>query len=299
MTKPLFSVVTPTYNRANLIARVFDSLQSQTLTDFEWIVIDDGSTDDTELVVSKMKNQAKFNVKYVKTINQGKAKALNESLRHCNGVMYLVFDSDDWCDSNALEVFNEEYKKLKGLSVFNEYCSISCLKRYASGDVVGDDYKKISKYGDCYIGRLNKNIKGDKWECLFLDKLIGRYYPVVNNEKYMAPSYLWLQLAGEGYKTVFLNEVLSTIEYQADGISSNNLRHRYQSSKSTCIYYKDSFLLSKLNCRVRSRFYINYIRFSKGAGLAVKFNVLFFHLYFLGLILYRLDAFKLRKSPAF
>lgn len=295
MVKPIFSVVTPTYNRANLIARVFDSLQSQTFTDFEWIVIDDGSTDDTELVVSKMKSQAKFNVRYVKTINQGKAKALNESLRHCNGVMYLVFDSDDWCDSNALEVFNEEYKKLKELSVFNEYCSISCLKRYASGDVVGDDYKEISKYGDSYIGRVNKNIKGDKWECLFFDKLIGRYYPVVNNEKYMAPGYLWLQLASEGYKTVFLDMALSTIEYQNDGISKNNLKYRYKNPMSTYLYYKNCFLLKGLSYRAKSRYYINFVRFSKPAGVMVDYELRFFHLYLVGVVLYKLDCLKMKR----
>lgn len=293
MHKPLFSIVTPTYNRAHLLSRVFNSLKTQSLKRFEWVVIDDGSTDNTCEVVKQFRTEADFEIKYIKTSNRGKANALNESIQYCKGILYLVFDSDDWCDSNALEVFYNEYLTLKERLDFKDYAALSALKRYKSGDIVGSDYTDLSKYDLTYIDRINKCIKGDKWECLIFEHMRHLKYPVEESEKYMAPSYIWLQLAESNFKTVFINEALSTVEYQSDGISKNNLKNRLNSINSTIRYYKYSYKLSSLSYPKAGRYYANFIRFSMHNGSQGEVSRTYLPFYTLGLSLYLKDSIKL------
>lgn len=279
MSNIIFSVVTPTYNRANLLDRVFTSLKKQDFSGFEWIVIDDGSTDNTEDKVCEFSNRANFKITYVKTENNGKASALNESISYCSGELYLVFDSDDWCDSKALSKIYSEYLSLKARRDFEEYGALSCLKRGRDGLIIGDNYNKLSKYGLTYIDRINKGVKGDKWECLITKNVIDYKYPVQNNEKYMAPGYVWLKLANLGLKTVFINEALSTIEYQNDGISKNNFSNRYRSRETSVIYYKEAFNARGLSFFSKSKYYINYVRFclhcNKGFDFIFPYFILF------------------------
>ena len=293
MDAPVISVVTATYNRAKLLHRVFDSLMEQTERRFEWVIVDDGSTDNTEHVVHDFQQLSFFAIKYIKTTNQGKASALNTSMEYCDGVLYLVIDSDDWCDPHALETFYKEYKGLTTLGIgTDEYFAISCLKRFSDGRIVGDDYSRMRKYGDTYIDRLNKGVKGDKWECLILDKIKGHSYPVIDGEKYMAPGYLWVQIADLGFKTVFVNESLSVVEYQQDGISQNNIKHRLASVNNTVRYYQDSYKLRSASMLVAGRYYSNYVRFSCHANSAPVFSVRFCLFYLVGVGLYLKDCIK-------
>lgn len=292
MSRVTFSVVTPTYNRDKLLSRVYDSLQQQDFKDFEWIVIDDGSTDMTEDLIEGFSKNSSFNVIYIKTPNKGKANALNESLKYCSGLLYLVFDSDDWCDRDALSSLFLEYVALSKRQDFIKYGALSCLKRHRSGFNVGDNYDNLSKYGLSYIDRVNKRIKGDKWECLVFDIIKNIRYPVQDGDSYMAPGYVWLILAGLGYKTVFINKQLSTIEYQNDGISKNNFSNRYKSSKSSLLYYKCVFNQKGLSFFSKARYYINYLRFSFHANERVSFDFPYFILYPISLLMYLRDKFR-------
>lgn len=293
--EPFFSVVTPTFNRCGLISRVYDSLSAQSYKAFEWIVIDDGSTDGTEELILSYKSTSWFPIKYVKTKNRGKAHALNTSQSYCSGQLYLVFDSDDWCDENALEIFYKEYVNLQNRNDFHEYCGLSALKRYKNKENVGDDYTKLKKYGLTYIDRANGKIKGDKWECLIFNSMKNINYPIFDNEKYMAPGYIWLSLADLGYKTVFINESLSTIEYQADGISKNSFINRYKSALSTTLYYKTVFGINGLNYLVKARYYMNYIRFSAHTKKMGTFDGHYAPSYIFGLFFFLYDKVKLGK----
>src|SRR5690242_10850122 len=104
MTKaPLFTVFTPTYNRAHTLHRVFDSLRAQTIRDFEWLVIDDGSVDGTSEQISEWTNTVDFPIRYFKQKNSGKHIAHNLAAREARGQFFLPLDSDDACMPDALE----------------------------------------------------------------------------------------------------------------------------------------------------------------------------------------------------
>src|SRR5262249_2422136 len=100
---PLFTVFTPTYNRAHTLHRVFDSLCAQTLRDFEWLVIDDGSSDSTRELIDNWTKSAHFTIRYIKQDHSGKHIAHNCAVREARGQFFLTLDSDDACTPQALE----------------------------------------------------------------------------------------------------------------------------------------------------------------------------------------------------
>lgn len=105
-TRPLFTVFTPTYNRAHTLGRLYLSLKEQTLLDFEWIVVDDGSSDDTCSLVESWKSESSsFPIRYFYQANRGKHVATNYAVREAFGFFFIILDSDDTCVPEALERF--------------------------------------------------------------------------------------------------------------------------------------------------------------------------------------------------
>lgn len=292
MNNPLFTIVTPTFNRASLLSRVFDSLQEQTMKDFEWIIIDDGSTDHTKIVVDEFKMRASFRIIYLKTKNRGKVHALNHSMNYCKGFFYIVFDSDDWCDSNALEVYYDEWKKVQNK---NDFFALSALKRDQNNNLIGNDYSKIDKYNCSYIDRANLEIKGDKWDCFVFDKIKDFRFPIESQDKYMAPSYLLYKLS-ECNKVIFINKVISTVEYLPDGISANNISHRVKSAATTYKYYKDMLEISQFSNKMYFRHKVNKYRFLLHSKQKIKFKSIVDPAFSSGLLLYLKDKYTLRNS---
>lgn len=289
MCNPKFTVFTPTYNRAHLLERVFSSLQKQTFKSFEWIVIDDGSTDRTAEVVAEFAKKLDCPVRYFYKSNEGKVRAINDALSYAAGEWFIVFDSDDWCHNAALERIAEEIALIEQRGDADEYCAISTLKTYTSGQVVGDDYSRFSKYGASYVDRFNSGLKGDKWE-IIKTAVHRRYmYDVQLGERYMAPSYAWLCM-GRFYKTAFLNEPLSIIEYQSAGISRNNILHRASSPYSAIRHYELSIGLSR-NFLLRTKMRINRERFKAHAGVSVSRTFSGF----MGFLFFVRDGFKLNE----
>jgi glycosyltransferase involved in cell wall biosynthesis len=293
----LFTIFTPTYNRANLIHRVFESLTSQSYKNFEWIVLDDGSTDNTHEVLLDFQKNSKLEIKIIKRENKGKVFSINEALDHASGELFVCFDSDDWCEPDALNRLAEIWNSLTVDEKLN-YSGISCLKMYTSKVIVGENYNRMNFKGHSYVDRFNKRISGDKWEIIRTDIHKKFKYDIHITEKYMAPEYSWL-LMGVFYKTIFVNEPLSIIEYQVDGISKNNLKHRVCSSISTKLFYRTAWVVAsgpvlKFKCA------INHIRFSFHSNTAPELPFFDkFFAYIPAYLMYVKDSFSLMRHSKF
>lgn len=290
----LISVFTPTYNRAMLIHRVYESLNKQDFTDFEWIIIDDGSSDGTEEIIETFRSTARYPIKFLKQENKGKARSINVGLDLAGGELFICFDSDDWCVPNALSRIAEVWA---GLTVDERasYSGISCLKALRDGSTVGEDYARMNTKGESYIDRFNKRIRGDKWEVLRTDLHRAARYELFGDERYMAPSYAWLEI-GKTHKTLFLNEALSIVEYQAEGISKNNLAHRVSSPVSTARVYFLAWSVSN-NLASRFRSAVNYYRFNFHARRPSKLTFVFQLTALLpGWLLYCRDCYLLKNK---
>ncbi|MCK0536101.1 glycosyltransferase family 2 protein [Alcanivorax quisquiliarum] len=287
-----FSIVTPTYNRAHLINRVYRSLCDQGFRDFEWLVIDDGSSDNTEEKVTAFSEDADFPIKYYWKENAGKAAALNDALDHAEGEWFVVFDSDDWCVPNALERLATIIQTIALDDSGTEVAAISVLKVDRSGKVIGDEYKRYGARLSSYTDRFNLSVKGDKWEIIRTDVHRAHRYDIFPGEKYMAPEYAWLKI-GVNYRTLFLDERLSIVEYQSDGISQNNIFHRSKSPNNTMRFYRLGFSQSRSLLK-KMKMITNYFRFMLHRG-RTPLDYLSF-LFLPAFVFYIKDLYDLKKK---
>lgn len=140
MEKGKITVFTPTYNRERSISRVYESLKKQTYKNFEWLIIDDGSTDNTKEVVEKFKKENLIKIRYIYQKNQGKHIAINNAVNNTDSELFLIADSDDAFVSYALEVFIFEWKRIKEK---DKYKGIIVRSFSASNfEVIGKDFPK-------------------------------------------------------------------------------------------------------------------------------------------------------------
>mgnify|MGYP003214151433 CR=1 FL=1 len=130
------TVFTPTYNRAYILGKLYESLCRQTAGDFEWIVVDDGSTDGTEALVRGWSSMAPFSLRYVRQANGGKHRAINRGVREARGELFFIVDSDDYLADNAVERVLSQYDTVRGREDFAGVCG---MKVYPDGHRVGGD----------------------------------------------------------------------------------------------------------------------------------------------------------------
>lgn len=124
------TVLTPAYNRGKLLEKLYESLCAQDCKDFEWLIVDDGSTDDTSERVEQMKQTADFPISYHKKENGGKHTALNYAYQFIKAPLTFIVDSDDSLTVDAISCVNEIYKKYKNES---DLCGFSFLRGKPDG----------------------------------------------------------------------------------------------------------------------------------------------------------------------
>lgn len=227
------TVFTPSYNRAHTIFRVYKSLMAQTVKDFEWIIVDDGSMDDTALIVKQWENEGNLNIRFIQQTNRGKFTTLLETIERAEGEWFLIADSDDEFEPNTIEVFMNTYNLLPD-DVKPTIAGISCLvKDSVTREVVGGEFP-IPKGENYLLSDVNEisfkfGIRGEKWGILKTDVLreFAKKLPDTEGSHYISENILWVSIATK-YKTVYLNEPLR-IYFQgiSDTLSSRNIAGRY------------------------------------------------------------------------
>jgi glycosyltransferase involved in cell wall biosynthesis len=203
---PLFTVFTPTYNRAHTIDRVFDSLRMQTLRDFEWLVVDDGSTDGTEELIAEWKKVADFPIRYFSQARSGKHIAHNRAVREARGKFFAPIDSDDALLPDTLESVSIAWNDIP-VSERSGFCGIWGLCRDQRGAIVGDSYP-TSLY-DAYLPEVTyvRRIGGEKWPVFRTDVLRRFPFPEIPHTRFVPEALVWLEI-GRTYKTRFVNKIL-------------------------------------------------------------------------------------------
>ena len=157
-----FTVFTPTYDRAHTLDRVYNSLCAQTFTDFEWVIVDDGSNDNTAQLVAGWRKENVFPIYYEKQSNQGKHIAVNRGAQLARGELFLIADSDDSFPSNALQIFHKAWAEIPKTERQN-YTGVTGLCIDQSDNIVGDEFPLDvfdSTPADCFYLH---DIKGEKW----------------------------------------------------------------------------------------------------------------------------------------
>ncbi|MCY0975843.1 glycosyltransferase family A protein [Chryseobacterium wangxinyae] len=160
MNTPKVTILTPSYNRAHTLPRVFESLQKQTFKDFEWIVIDDGSTDNTKDLVEKFQKEADFKIRYYFQENQHKFLTFFRGIDLAEGQYFSPLDSDDALPADSMEILVNTWE---GIAESQNIVFVSTLCEDQFGNVVGDKFPNDPLICSIFDMRYTYKIKGDKW----------------------------------------------------------------------------------------------------------------------------------------
>lgn len=219
--KVLFTVFTPTYNRANVLHRVYESLCAQTFRNFEWLIVDDGSTDNTYELVKSWQNSPKtwFPIRYIRQEHGHKKTAFNRGVKEARGELFLPLDSDDRCVPHALERFAYHWFNIPEKER-SKFAGVTALCVDEKGNIIGTPFPcKHWMDSDNLEIKYRYKVKGDKWGFIRTDIL--RQFPFPEHIPGHVPeSVVWSQIA-RLYKTRFVNEPLLICHNDANNRLSN------------------------------------------------------------------------------
>lgn len=287
----LLTIFTPAYNRAYCIGRLYESLCRQTCTDFEWIVVDDGSTDDIESKINGFTAEGKIKLSFIRQNNGGKHRAVNRGLDMAAGEYFYIVDSDDFLPDDAVEFIKQKTARLHENPLI---AGIAGVDRTIEGKILSNfpDVDHIdATTADI---RMKHRISGDMAEVVRTDVFRQFKFPEIPGERFCPEALVWNRMASAGYLFRYFPKVLKIIEYLPDGLTAAIIRIRANSPvASTMCYAEQCGMDMPFKQRIRSA--INYWRFwlcrskEKKAGLPICWSWLFP----LGLILHLNDIRKL------
>ena len=228
------TVFTPAYNRAHTLPRTYESLVKQECKDFIWLIVDDGSSDNTsELVKEWQKKENGFEIRYIYKENGGMHTAHNVAYENIDTELNVCIDSDDCLAEHAVERILQKWEQVKD----EGYAGIIGLDADFEGKLIGkgfDEGLQETTLGGYYAS----GGAGDK-KLVYRTDVINQYpsYPVFDDEKYVAMEYKY-RLIDQDYKLVVLNEVLCNVEYQVDGSSMTMFNQYLRNPKGFAFWRK-------------------------------------------------------------
>lgn len=219
----MITVFTPTYNRFHTLTRLYQSLRNQDCFDFEWIVINDGSTDETDVLFKQWKQENhSFPIRYYIVPNGGKQRAINRALQLAKGEYFFIVDSDDLLRPNAISFIK---KGFESLPEDDSIIGISTVKGDFKENPIGQKplIDEIKGYVDLTnLERPKYKLQADMAEVFFTSKLRQYQFPVWEGEKFTPEAVVWDQLALDGYKIRWYNQIIYLCEYQVDGLTNSS-----------------------------------------------------------------------------
>lgn len=257
-----FTVFTATYNRAHTLERPYGSLQSQTFRDFEWVIVDDGSTDGTADLVSSWQAEAAFPIRYLRQpSNAGKCAAYNVGVQAAQGRFFLSIDSDDELLPHALQVFKDAWESIPD-DQKPGFSAVTGLAEYENGELVGTRYPFSPTDSNSLEIRHRYRVQGEK--CGFQRTDILRQYPykIFPGENYIPDSLIYNRIAIK-YQTRYINDVVRKFYDTPGGWTRSSVKVRFRNPLSIRYYYRDLIGLPyPFSLRSRLRGYANYVRAS-------------------------------------
>lgn len=229
------TVFTPTYNRAYIIETLYRSLQRQSYADFEWLVVDDGSSDETEELFARWsKEENPFPIRYCKQENGGKCRAINRGLELAQGELFFTVDSDDYLTDDALEkVARWESELPKD----QKYCGFAGNLGTAS-DVTPNTFFDGDYFDGTALDRYGV-VDGER-ASVFYTEIHRRYlYPDFPGEKFMTEAVTWNRMANDGYKMRFYNDIIWIYEYKEDGLTRSGYDLFLNNPQGTGVFFRE------------------------------------------------------------
>lgn len=225
------TVFTPTYNRGDTIINLYKSLLKQTCQDFEWVIVNDGSTDDTISVLENISKHSPFPVSFYTVKNGGKHRAINLGVKIAKGRLFFIVDSDDTLTEDAIETIIYYYNQIKD---DKQYAGVVGLKQSQKG--VAPFCNQLTIFNGTAIDRRRLGPIGENAEVVITELLKQFPFPEFPEENFISEAVVWTKIASAGYKFRWFNKPIYNFEYQSDGLTLN-LRNLYKRNPKGYLYF--------------------------------------------------------------
>lgn len=230
----LITVFTPTYNRAHLLGRLYESLCAQQFTDFEWVIVDDGSTDGTASLVQGFIAERRIDIKYLSQANGGKHRAINHGVSQARGELFFIVDSDDSLPADSLQSIASEWAAVSDSAVGG----VAGLDATPAGQTIGCGLPSDAIECNSIDIRLRHHVTGDMAEVFATSVMREFPFPEIEGERFCPEALVWNRIARK-YKLRYFNKVIYIAEYQPDGLTDNIVRVRMQSPVASTMCYAE------------------------------------------------------------
>lgn len=251
------AIITPNYNRSSLLIRLYESLKRQTVDDFIWYVIDDGSRDDPSIVVNNFINENKVKIVFEKKSNGGKHTCINYALDLIKEPLVMIVDNDDMLCDNAIETIIDDYQSIKAEKGI---CGLGYLKAKFNNELVGKPYTKDGIIDSFVNERYNKETYGDKCE-VFKTEILKKYpFPVFDGENFISEAVVWAKMSLD-YKMKFFNKIIYLCEYQEGGLSDGVQKRLFKNPQGASLCYLN-MTSKQFKLKYKIKYTVAYILYS-------------------------------------
>jgi glycosyltransferase involved in cell wall biosynthesis len=237
MQTPRFTILTTTYNRAHTLGALAASLEAQTEQDFEWLVVDDGSSDGTGELLKALSLSWGDKLRFEYRTNGGKHRALNYGMSAARGRWIFIVDSDDRLPTDALE---KASRLIAEADAEPDCAGIMGLRVDPEGGVLGERLPDDVRFMDAASLTYRRGIRGDKAELFKAEVLRSFPFPEFEGETFITECVVWYRIARSGKTLLVTNDVLYVCDYQGDGLSAKSLELRVRNPEGTLLFYREA-----------------------------------------------------------
>lgn len=245
----MITILTPVFNRAHTLRRLFKSLETQTDSNFEWLVVDDGSTDDTPNLLLEFVRSGSVRMHSVRQQNSGKHAAINIGVREARSEWIFIVDSDDALTPDAVWAASQAVKAEEG------YTGFCFRKAFFNGGILGCS-NLGSESRSLHPTAAGRIFRGDLAYVFRRETMLRHPFPVIPGETFVPELYIWNRIGDEGDILFFPDKVIYLCEYLPDGYTANFSSNLHRNPQGFLLFYATQFhrerlWLDKAKCLVR------------------------------------------------
>lgn len=215
--EPLVTIFTPTYNRAHLLGRLYESLCGQTSSNFQWLIIDDGSTDNTGSLLAQWKEAHKIAMEWVHVSNGGKHRAINLGVNRTNTELFFIVDSDDFLISTAIEEIEQLWVHRSSTTAWAGLCF---RRATPQGTMLGNPFPKQLIGATMFDLTYQYKTNVDRAE-VFQTQILRQYpFDEIPGETFLTEALVWNRMSRDGQQLLCSNRCIYICDYQPIGLTS-------------------------------------------------------------------------------
>ena len=259
------TILTPTYNRVEVLPNLYESLKRQNCKEFEWVIVDDGSNDNTKNLVERWLSENKIQIRYIYKENGGKHTALNYAIKQIESELTFIVDSDDVLTADAVETILRYHRRYEDEI---NLCGYAFLRAYPDGKINGKEFVPDEKVASYIEARINSDdTMADKAEVFRTRCLKEFLFPEYPGERFLGEDIVWVRMARK-YMMVHINKAIYIGNYLEDGLTKNRRINNIKSPIG-CMNRAREFMSNDIKIKYRIKAALQHIIYGRFAKMSI------------------------------